>query len=177
MVQPVRRIVSGHDAKGRSVFLMDGAAPNVHVVEAAGGMGVTELWYTATTPASNAGGEDTAVGAHAIEPVPGGSKFRIVEYPPDSVRFAGGDRAAMYRAVGAEHAMVAEGAPHPGMHKTRSIDYAIVLSGEIYAIMDEGETLMGPGDVLVQRGTAHAWSNRTDTPAQVAFVLIDAAEL
>ncbi|WJJ92553.1 cupin domain-containing protein [Neopusillimonas aromaticivorans] len=60
------------------------------------------------------------------------------------------------------------------MHRTHSIDYAIVISGEIYALMDDGETLMRPGDVLVQRGTNHGWSNRSDAPALVAFVLIDA---
>ena len=177
MVQPVRRIVTGHDAAGRSVFVSDGDAPNVRVFDSAGGTAVTELWYTDRTPASNAGNEDSAAGDFAIQPAPNGSKFRVVEYPPDAVRFAGGDRARMYRDMGAEQAVVTEGARHPGMHKTRSIDYAIVLSGEIYAIMDEGETLMRPGDVLIQRGTAHAWSNRTDQPARVAFVLIDAEEI
>jgi hypothetical protein len=63
---------------------------------------------------------------------------------------------------------------HPGFHKTDTIDYAIVLSGEIWAMMDEGETLLKQGDVLVQRGTNHAWSNRTNEPAILAFVLIDA---
>ena len=63
---------------------------------------------------------------------------------------------------------------HPGFHKTATIDYAIVLSGEIYAMMDEGEVLLKAGDALVQRGTNHAWSNRTQEPAVVAFVLIDA---
>ena len=63
---------------------------------------------------------------------------------------------------------------HPGFHKTDTIDYAIVLSGEIYALMDEGEVLLKAGDVLVQRGTNHAWSNRTEAPCCIAFVLIDA---
>ena len=63
---------------------------------------------------------------------------------------------------------------HPGFHKTATIDYAIVLSGEIYALMDEGEVLLKAGDVLVQRGTNHAWSNRTEQPCCIAFVLIDA---
>src|SRR5262249_61126383 len=63
---------------------------------------------------------------------------------------------------------------HAGFHKTASVDYAIVLSGEIVAMMDEGEVLLKAGDVLIQRGTNHAWSNRTDEPAYLAFVLIDA---
>jgi quercetin dioxygenase-like cupin family protein len=66
---------------------------------------------------------------------------------------------------------------HPGFHRTSSVDYAIVLAGEIYALMDEGEVLLKQGDVLVQRGTNHAWSNRSDAPAYLAFVLIDAEPL
>ena len=65
---------------------------------------------------------------------------------------------------------------HPGMHKTKTLDYAIVLAGEIYAVLDEGEVLLRAGDVLVQQGTNHAWSNRTDKPATIAFVLLDAAK-
>ena len=66
-----------------------------------------------------------------------------------------------------------EHAPHPGMHTTDTIDYAIVLAGELYAVMDDGEELMRAGDVLVQRGTNHAWSNRSGETARIAFVLID----
>ncbi len=173
MAQPTRRIVTGHDADGRSVFLSDGAAPAVQVIEAFGGMAVTELWRTDDAPASNAGSDDPAGREQSLEPSANGTKFRVVEYPPDAVRFAGGGREAGFAAIGGRHAMV-EDARHPGMHKTATVDYAIVLSGEIWAVMDDGETRMLPGDVLVQRGTSHAWSNRTDEPCRVAFVLIDA---
>ena len=78
-----------------------------------------------------------------------------------------------FSSVGAQ---VADAAArrHPGMHKTDTVDYAIVLSGEIYAVMDEGEVLLRAGDCLVQRGTSHAWSNRTQTPCVIAFVLVAA---
>jgi quercetin dioxygenase-like cupin family protein len=66
------------------------------------------------------------------------------------------------------------GVHHPGMHKTRTIDYAIVLSGQIYAVLEAGEVLLRVGDCLIQRGTNHAWSNRTDAPCQIAFVMISA---
>jgi Cupin domain len=66
---------------------------------------------------------------------------------------------------------------HPGMHKTDTVDYALVLSGEIWALMDEGETLLRAGDTLVQRGTNHAWSNRGDQPCLVAFILVSARPL
>ncbi len=171
---PTRRIVSGHDAQGNSIFISDGPAPNVNVFEKGGGMGVTELWSTDVTPANNQGNDDAADGKFSLEPPPGGSKFRVVEYPPDAVRFAQGGDAGTTREMRGGADVATDTARHPGMHKTVSIDYAIVLSGEIYALMDDGETLMRPGDVLVQRGTSHAWSNRTDQPARVAFVLIGA---
>ena len=174
MVQATRRIVTGHDAGGRSVFLSDGAAPAVQVIDAFGGMAVTELWRTDDAPASNAGNDDPAGKEKSLEPSPLGSKFRVVEYPPDSVRFASAGREAGFAEIGGRHAMVEDGTRHPGMHKTATVDYAIVLTGEIWAVMDDGETLMKPGDVLIQRGTSHAWSNRTDEPCRVAFVLIDA---
>ena len=82
--------------------------------------------------------------------------------------------AAADDGTGRAAALDKTGARHPGFHKTASVDYAIVLSGEIYALMDEGETLLKQGDVLVQRGTNHAWSNRSDAPAVLAFVLIGA---
>jgi quercetin dioxygenase-like cupin family protein len=76
--------------------------------------------------------------------------------------------------MGADHAMDPDASRHPGMHKTDTVDYAIVLSGEIWALMDEGETLLKAGDCLVQRGTNHAWSNRSNQPCLVAFILISA---
>jgi hypothetical protein len=102
--------------------------------------------------------------------------LRIIEYPPDKQRVPAlaHERDAPADGSG-RHEVLDRGNPrHPGFHKTSSIDYAIVLFGEIVALMDEGEVILKAGDVLIQRGTNHAWSNRTDEPAHVAFVLIDA---
>jgi hypothetical protein len=126
--------------------------------------------------ADNSGNDDpTVTQPRRLPPPKNGTVFRVVEYPPDS------QRVAALRAPDASHDARSEGyvrdlanARHPGFHKTDSIDYAIVLSGEIYALMDEGEVLLKAGDVLIQRGTSHAWSNRTEQPCCVAFVLIDA---
>jgi quercetin dioxygenase-like cupin family protein len=175
MPRPIRRIVTGHNAQGRAVFVSDGPAPAVFD-RGPGATAVTELWETASTPASNAGNADPTLGGQQRLPPPKhGSKFRIVEYPPDS------QRVAALRAPSSGHDAKAEGyvrdlanKRHPGFHKTDTIDYAIVLSGEIYALMDEGEALLKAGDVLIQRGTNHAWSNRTDELCCIAFVLIDA---
>jgi len=172
MAQPVRRVVTGHNAEGKSVFIMDGHSPNVitfkHSVTT-----VTEIWKTASTPADNTGTQDMAAGEWSIQPHENGSVFRVIESPPDSVRFANFDREKHLAETGVPHP--GETKPrHPGMHKTNSIDYAVILSGEIYAVMEDGEVLMKQGDCLVQRGTNHAWSNRTDKPCLIAFVLIDA---
>lgn len=172
MAIPVKRIVTGHDTSGASVFVANEPCPHVKTFEHAS-VRVTELWRTQATPADNGGTEDAAAGDWSIQPPPGGSVFRVVEYPPDTARFAQFDRDRYFTEAGVPHE--GEANPrHQGMHKTDSVDYAIILSGEIYAMMEEGEVLMKPGNCLVQRGTNHAWSNRTDEPCQVAFVLIDA---
>ena len=170
----IRRVVTGHNAAGRSIFIADSPAPNTRT-RSTGAVTVTELWLTGATPADNTGSEDAGSRVSKLPPPANGSVFRVVEYPPDRIRLPAmqaapdtGPDANFYggRLHGADR--------HPGFHKTDTIDYAIVLSGEIYALMDEGEVLLKTGDVLIQRGTNHAWSNRTEQPCCIAFVLIDA---
>jgi mannose-6-phosphate isomerase-like protein (cupin superfamily) len=173
MPQRHRRVVTGHDANGRSVVLIDGESPHSLFLEKAGGLQLTELWETRSAPADNAGITDAAAHERRIEPVGGGSVFRIIEYPPDSVRLATLDPEAFFSAMGARAADAAT-RRHPGMHKTDTVDYCVVISGEIYAVLDEGEVLLRAGDCLVQRGTNHAWSNRSDAPCTIAFVLVAA---
>jgi len=173
MLREIRRIVTGHDEKGRSVIVNDGPSPHVLTLPGRPDFALTNLWVTDTTPASNDGSADAAARKVVLEPPAGGTIFRVVEFPPES-RARTFDREAAFAAMGAHHALDPEGARHPGMHKTSTVDYAIVLSGEIYALMDEGETLMKAGDTLVQRGTNHAWANRSDAPCLVAFILVSA---
>jgi len=167
----MRRIVTGHDSNGRAHVLIDDT-PAAVVLETAGGLRLTELWTTSETPAVFATA-DRARRERRIEPDAGGSVFRVIEYPPDAERLARIEPEAHFASMGVQ-ATPAEKRRHPGMHKTRTLDYAIVLSGEIYAVLDEGEVLLRAGDVVVQQGTNHAWSNRSDKPATIAFVLIDA---
>jgi len=137
---------------------------------------VHELWETIGAPAGNRGSADAIARGHRLAPPKHGSVFRIIEYPPDSVRLAAIAHEEKLPDDGSGRAAATDrrNPRHAGFHKTATIDYAVVLSGEIYAMMDEGEVLLKAGDVLVQRGTNHAWSNRTDENAVVAFVLIDA---
>jgi quercetin dioxygenase-like cupin family protein len=191
MRKPIRRVVTGHDAAGRSIFVMDGPAPHVYC-RSPGSAVVTELWETRAAPADNRGNAEVTDHAFRLAPPKNGSVFRVIEYPPDSQRLAAvaseasGQRGnSIVRAPdtrpepgSSARAAFDRGSPrHPGFHKTSSVDYAIVLAGEIYALMDEGEVLLKQGDVLVQRSTNHAWSNRSDAPAYLAFVLIDAEPL
>lgn len=173
MASSSRRFVTGHDASGKSVFILREATPLTRAVRA-GGTRVTELWETCSAPADNAGDADAADHAFRLPPPPNGSIFRIVEYPPDAERNAVLRANVAHDSAGSGYTRNYEDARHPGFHKTATIDYAIVLNGEIYALMDEGEELMRAGDVLVQRGTNHAWSNRTNETVRIAFVLIDA---
>jgi len=172
-----RRIVTGHDAAGRSIILMDGESPHVTVLASSGGLRLTELWATTTAPADNSGDADAAIRERRIAPEGAGTVFRTIEYPPDSVRLKTIDPAAHFPSMGVAH-QAGDGAKrHPGMHRTATVDYAIILAGEIYAVMDEGEVLLRQGDCLIQRGTNHAWSNRTEQPCLVAFVLVAAEPL
>jgi hypothetical protein len=175
MRKPVRRVVTGHDGAGKSVFAMDAPAPHVYQ-RSPGSAIVTELWETRSAPADNRGNAEVTDRAFRLAPPKNGTVFRIIEYPPDKERNAALARELADGDDGSGRVAASDrGSPrHPGFHKTASVDYAIVLAGEIYALMDEGEVLLKPGDVLIQRGTNHAWSNRSDQPATLAFVLVDA---
>ena len=169
----MRRIVTGHDASGRAVVLIDDA-PSALVLEKAGGLRLTELWQTQETPARFAA-RDQARRERRIEPDPGGSVFRIIDYPPDRERLARIQPEAHFASMGVE-AAPAEKRRHPGMHRTRTIDYAIILSGEIDMLLDDTEVHLKAGDILVQQATNHAWVNRGKEPCRICFVLIDGAD-
>ena len=175
MAMQIRRIVSGHNAAGKSVFIMDGEVGPPSGRRTSAGTSVVELWQTDRTPADNSGDKDPTEHPFRLPPPANGSVFRVVEYPPDKERFAAmqaKEWSADAKSQG--YTRHSGNARHAGFHKTDTIDYAVVLDGEIYALMDEGEKLMKAGDVLIQRGTSHAWSNRSDKPCRVAFILIDA---
>ncbi|MCX7312592.1 MAG: cupin domain-containing protein [Alphaproteobacteria bacterium] len=136
---------------------------------------MTDFWQTGQTPADNSGNADATVGPYSLPPPKNGSVFRMLEIPPDTERVAAlRGSATAFTAQDAAYKRDFQNARHPGFHKTASTDYVIVLSGEIYALVDEGETLLRAGDVFIQRGTSHAWSNRGSEPAILAVVLLDA---
>ena len=176
MIQRLRRVVTGHDARGRSVILSDGPATSVKEIPAFPGLALTDFWETTSAPASNAGSTDAANRPVHLEPAPHGTIFRMVEFPPDASRPKNVDSAEGFKAIGAAHTQD-RSSRDSMMHRTATVDYAVVVKGEIYAVMDKGETLLRAGDVLVQRGTNHSWSVRAKEPCLVAFVLVGAEPL
>lgn len=178
-IRPVRRIVTGHDASGRSVIVSDTPSPHAMALAGVPNFGVTDIWKTERAPASNEGGADACSGTITLAPPASGSVFRVVQFPPDKDYVGKWKPDAAFASMGESgSAAMHEGSPrHEAMHTTNSVDYAFVLEGEIWAVLDESEVLMKAGDVLVQRGTSHAWSNRGDRPCMVGFVLIDALPL
>ena len=173
-MNPVRRIVTGHDDKGKAVVVSDGPAPNVRVRKGTG-ITATLLWVTDETPADMSANSDRAAREIGVPPPDNGSILRIVDFPPITPEAASVSHADVVREMGlGRH--VPEGARHPFVHRTRSIDYAIVLAGEIDMLLDDSEVHKKAGDILVQQGTNHAWVNNGKETCRIAFILIDAQE-
>jgi hypothetical protein len=175
-VRPIRRIVTGHDREDRSIVVSDGPSPHVMNLPGVPNFGVTDLWRTHESPAHSDGPIDNCTAPITLAPPKSGTVFRIVEFPPDREYIATWKRDQAFAGLGESgaEALAADTGRHEMMHRTNSVDYAFVLSGEIWAVLDADEVLMKAGDVLIQRATNHAWSNRSDQPCLVGFVLIDA---
>jgi quercetin dioxygenase-like cupin family protein len=173
----VRRIVAAINADGKSYIAEDGPPRAVRENPARPGVRVSNLWATFDSPAP-LDAVDRSTEMKGIMPPVRGTFIKTIDYPPYSEQGADAARTTPFTShqPGQHEPGVRRiaGARHPGMHETDTIDYAIVLFGEIYALVDEGETLMKAGDVLIHRGTSHAWDNRSDKPARVLFVLVDA---
>lgn len=165
-MKPIRRIVTASDAAGVSRIVSDStlSAPYhpgnnpKHVIH--------EVWRSGETAAADA--------PFRLAPPDGGTAFRIIDLPPDTER----DFSTLKQVFDAYHAPDAlpqKPARHPAFHQTRTVDYAMVLEGEVWALLDDGETLMRGGDILIQQGSNHAWSNRSEANCRLLFVLIDAS--
>ena len=172
----VRRIVTGHNEQGNAVIAMDGVPPNIIPFVAVPGTVFYEIWNTNASPVSLDNGDDPTHRPLQLHPTPQGSIIRIVDIPPDAIQnsVSDADIAAGFAQMGAAGAMSHKSdAPHKLMHRTETIDYGILLSGELWLVLDEGETKLNVGDIVIQRGTNHAWSNRTKDIARMVFILQD----
>ena len=178
MAGEIRRVVTGHDADGKATVLSDGPAPFVHVNPRNPEDISTDIWRTGNTPVTIAAQhEETTLGPRRQMPTANGTVIRINRFAPetDEVRDMSPEAArAAFAALGNEPASTfGRGGHHPMMHRTETIDYALILSGEITMILDDQDVLLKAGDVVVQCGTNHAWSNRSGAVCEVMFVLID----
>jgi len=169
----VRRVVTANDAQGQSFIADDGTSPSCMTVRGRPGFVNANIWRTVGSPALISA-DDSILEHRGVQPPPHGTVLRVIDFPPcpgdpkERRRQASASLDMLFADAGHE-----PGHPKPGMHITRSVDYAIVLSGTITAVMDIGETELAAGDILIQRGTNHAWENRTKQMSRVAFILVD----
>lgn len=178
-VKPVRRIICIDNTEGKSEAIADGPAPDVHTDPARPGFASTRIWVTDRTPARIKGIRDTLDMPHTLEPPPRGSVCRIVTFPPDAVsrgKVGAHEVTAYFRSMGSPQASTyGLKAPHPYMQKTRTLDFCLVLEGEITLVLDLEEVHLKAGDTVIQRGTNHAWSNRSNAPCVLAISSHDGA--
>ncbi|MGN6261138.1 MAG: cupin domain-containing protein [Ralstonia sp.] len=173
----IQRIVTGNDADGRAVIVSQGPLPTVVEIAAIPGTVFHEVWSTSGNPVPIDNGADPTVGALMLPPPKQGTRFRFVDIPPDTSEFLARGATRMQEAftqVGDAHASTVHAdSPHPLMHRTESIDYGVVIDGEMTLVLDDSEVALAPGSVVIQRGTNHAWANRSSRPCRMLFVLID----
>jgi quercetin dioxygenase-like cupin family protein len=166
MSQEFRRIVTGHDAEGKSIIVSDGPpAP------------IAEFWVTDRVPADNSNPADAANRPRKLEPPLNGSKFRFFMVEPEDSSIPAAQReevaARRFEAMGASHCRV-DTSRHPAMHQTSTVDYIVLLSGQVTMLLDKAEVDLKPFDVVIQRGTNHAWVNKGKETALLVAVLLDA---
>jgi hypothetical protein len=178
-----RRIVTGHDEQGRSIVISDCVPANVVPNPSDPERGHINFWRTASVPADNTDPADPMAGPPCpLAPPKGGTMFRFFQIAPEknernlSAEERDVRMARMFEAAGAGAARIPMGR-HASMHRTDSLDYIVLLKGEVTALLDVGEVAMKPFDVLIQRGTNHGWVNYGEEPALLVAVLVDAEPL
>lgn len=173
----IHRVVTGHNEQGQAIVVSNGPLPTVQEILAIPGTVFHEVWSTESTPVVVNNGADPTLGPVMLPPPKMGTRVRFVDIPPETAEFLASSEAQMKTAfsqIGDEGASkVKAGSPHPLMHRTESVDYGVVIEGELTLVLDEGEVALKQGCVVVQRGTSHAWANRSGKPCRMLFVLID----
>lgn len=171
-----KRVVTGHNKHGQAIVASNGPTPNVFPLSSVPGTVFHELWNSSTSPALLDNANDPSSKPLQLSPGPLGSVIRVVDIPPDSVQnqVSAESAAAAFAEIGESHAGTSQpGSKHKLMHRTETLDYGIVTEGEVWLVLDEEEVHLRRGDVVVQRGTNHAWSNRTEAMARMVFILLD----
>lgn len=173
----IHRVVTGHDAAGKAIVVHNGPLPRVVEIQAIPGTVFHEVWSTTGAPAPVGNGADPTLGPLMLPPPALGTRMRFVDIPPDTEEFLAQGAANMKAAfsqIGDEKASTVQNhSPHPLMHRTETVDYGVVIEGEMTLVLDDSEVLLKPGSVVVQRGTNHAWANRSGRLCRMLFVLVD----
>ena len=174
---PIHRVVTGHDGNGKAIVASNGPLPAVVEIAAIPGTIFHEVWATQGSPAPIGNGPDPTTGALMLPPPKLGTRMRFVDIPPDTADFLTQGASRMQDAFAqigdVKASTVKADSPHPLMHRTESVDYGIVIEGEITLVLDDTEVALKEGSVVVQRGTNHAWANRSGKACRMLFVLVD----
>jgi quercetin dioxygenase-like cupin family protein len=174
----IRRVVTGHDENGKAIIVSDDFAPAVRTVPLWPGLISTDIWKTSASPVVLSEDElDPTLGPRSLHPAPRGTILRISIVPPETeaiLKLNADEAREVFNDVGnADASTLHRGARHPFMHRTETLDYAVVLEGVITMLLDDCEVQLKAGDVVIQRGTNHAWSNRSGKPVRMLYMLID----
>jgi mannose-6-phosphate isomerase-like protein (cupin superfamily) len=172
----IHRVVTGHDPDGKAIIASNGPLAAIVELAAIPGMIFHEVWETSGTPAPVDNCADPTTGPMMHGAPKNGTRIRFVDLPPDTNYLAEAHtrmKALFEEVNNVEGLTTKSDSPHPMMHRTESIDYGIVIEGELTLILDDTEVPLKPGSVVIQRGTNHAWANRTDRPCRMLFVQID----
>ncbi len=176
---PIHRVVTGHDAHGKAIVSSNGPLATVAEITGVPGTVFHEVWSTSATPASLNNGADPTMGPLTLSPPKLGTRIRYVDIPPDTDDLLKNGAARMkgvFEQTGnAATSTVNANSPHPLMHRTETVDYGILIEGELTLILDDSEVDLKPGSVVIQRGTNHAWANRSGKMCRMLFILVDGA--
>lgn len=172
---PIHRVVTGHSPDCKAIIVSNGPLPTVVEMQSLPGLVFHEVWQTNATPAP-VGNDPEATGGPTMHgPPKHGTRIRFLDFPPDGPELAEpGRMAALFEEVNNPAGLTTKvDSPHPMMHRTEAVDYATVIEGEMWLVLDREEVLLKPGSVVVQRGNDHAWANRSGKPARMLFIQID----
>lgn len=174
----IRRLVTGHDEQGHSVFVSDDFAPRAQSFASIPGHGMAQLWTTPPQPTLPDRGSDPTLALESLIPTQGGTSIALFDFPPDSIMQNPTNSVKAYAELGAALPGLIEcfEPDSPGMHTTATIDYGVILEGEMWLELDNGQSrLVKAGDIVIQNGTRHAWRNKSSSIARALFVMVGTA--
>ena len=173
---PIHRVVTGHDPEGKAVLSSNGPLATVRELESIPGLIFHEVWETRDAPVALDNSPDPTLKPLSHQAPERGARVRFVDFPPDSSYLADAEAKMkrLFNEVNDATAMTGKpDSPHPMMHRSEALDYGVVIEGELTLVLDDSEVHLKPGSVVVQRGTNHAWANRSNKPCRMLYIQMD----